>query len=103
MIKGTSKKITLDAKAVLNSRLHDIIHSAPTISDANWRMVGSHLKRNQARGDWLRYFENWLRYRCRIKAASYFIRAIWRLLTKLGIYRCKKNSIYDVIAHYRTY
>lgn len=101
IIKGKKQKITLDAEAVVNSELHDIVHSAPTISDASWRMEDSHLERNRARGDWFRYFENWLRYRCRMKAASYFVRAIWRLLTKFGIYRRKKISIYDVIAHYR--
>jgi hypothetical protein len=101
MINGTNRRITQDDAAVQNIKLHDIVHSGPTVSDADWSIIGNGLHRNYSRGDWLRYCEIFLRYRMGLKSVSYILRMCWRILHWARFLKPKRISTSLVIKSYR--
>ena len=70
----------VEAQAI--RRDHDIWHSSPSVTDADWVLSLGGLKSGNCRGDWLRYLEVHLRYRLRWKWLSYALRALWRVRAK---------------------
>ena len=91
------KKVTEDEFAMQNIAQHDIVHSGPTVADADWLFKDQKLHRNFSRGDWIRYFEIWLRYHCGLKICSYGVRAIWRMLTAIGIQNMHNYCLFQII------
>lgn len=63
-----------------NRLRHDIAHSVPVLTDADWIIVNGRLENGNARGDSLRKFEVFLRYKHHCKALGYLVRVVWRLL-----------------------
>ncbi len=64
-------------------RVHDIWHSPPLISDADFVLTGTQLAPGDCRGDWLRAREISLRYRHNRKWMSYCVRGVWHLRNRL--------------------
>lgn len=98
--KKTGKKITEDQFAMENIVRHDIIHSGPTIADADWLFKDNKLHRNYSRGDWIRYFEIGLRYRYGLKICSYWVRALWRIIRAINLQNDEKYNLLYVIRAY---
>lgn len=98
-VKGKEAEIMAGDDARQNKRLHGIAHSAPTIGDATWQIIGGTLAINRSRGDCLRQVETFLRYRLRLVAPSYVVRAVWRALTAMGVYRPAQVELSDVITN----
>lgn len=86
-VAGAEKEVFLGADARNNRRIHDVEHSSPTIADSTWRIIGGRIVKNRSRGDKLRQFESFLRYRKNLRTVSYGVRAVWRALTALGLSR----------------
>lgn len=95
-VRGAEAEVMSGPDAANNKRLHGVAHSPPNIADATWRLVGGVLVPNNARGDRLRHFENFLRYDRDWILPSYAIRALWRLLTRLGLYRPARIGLSEV-------
>ena len=71
--------------AVANRRLHDIVHGAPSLMDADWQMCSSTLAATDFRGQRLRRWEVLLRYRWDCKLPSYLLRAACRAVWTTGM------------------
>lgn len=100
IIKGNNKNVTQDHYADQNRKLHDILHSAPTIADSDWIVQDNHLKRNFCRQDWIRFLEIWFRFKKNQKVISYCIRFLDRLLQKSKL-KCKNTySIENIVYNY---
>jgi hypothetical protein len=95
-VLGAEAEVMSGMDAKNNKRLHGVAHSPPNIADASWRIVHGTLVRNRSRGDWLRYYENFLRYRKGWTVLSYAVRAVWRVATALGLYRPHVLELSDV-------
>ncbi len=89
------------AEALRNCRLHDVLHSAPCISDADLELADHRLVRSRARGDWLRAAEITVRYRWRMKYASYLLRAIWRFRELAGYAAGSHPKLGELLDGYR--
>jgi hypothetical protein len=72
------------AEALHNYRLHDVMHSTPDISDAEYQLRHGQVIEECCRGDWLRAWELRVRFHWRIKYASYPLRALWRIRQSCG-------------------
>lgn len=96
-VAGAKGEVFSGIDAQNNRRLHDTRHSAPTVADATWRIIGGKLVRNHSRGDLLRRLEVFLRYRTRLKTASYGVRSIWRVLTAVGLYQLPRIELSEVL------
>lgn len=101
-VAGAEKEVFLGADARNNRRIHDVEHSPPTITDATWRIIGGRMVRNRSRGDVLRQFESFLRYRKNLRTVSYGVRAVWRALTALGLYRPAQIQLSEIMRPPRT-
>lgn len=98
-IDGRLKEVTSGIDAINNKRLHGVEHSAPNIADANWLIYNGKIFHNNTRGDYLRHFESFLRYKKNMIYLSYVVRAIWRLLSGLKIYKPNKIELSEVVEH----
>jgi len=98
-VKGNLQEVTSGLDARNNRRIHNIEHSAPNIIDSTWLIKCGHIIPNKARGDLIRYFESFLRYKKRSLYLSYAVRAIWRLLTSLRIYKAPKVGLSNILQH----
>lgn len=94
---GRAKEVTLGSDARNNSRFHKVEHSPPSVIDATWQIYNGQLIRNNTRGDYLRHFESFLRYKKNSIYLSYVIRAIWRLLTGLKVNKVNKIELSEVM------
>jgi hypothetical protein len=96
-VKGKEAEVMAGVDARQNRRLHGVVHSDPNIADATWRIIDGRLVRNRSRGDYLRQVETFLRYRMKLVGPSYGIRALWRVLTGLKIYKPRQVELSDVL------
>lgn len=96
-LKGKEAEVMAADDVRQNRLLHGVAHSSANIADATWRIIGNGLVRNRSRGDYLRQVESFLRYRMKLVAPSYGIRALWRVLTGLKIYNPRRVELSDVI------
>jgi hypothetical protein len=96
-VKGKEAEVMAGVDARQNRLLHGVVHSSPNIVDATWRIIGGRLARNRSRGDYLRQVETFLRFRMKLVGPSYGIRALWRVLTGLKIYKPRQVELSDVL------
>jgi hypothetical protein len=83
-LKGGLHEAHRGDEALHNYHIHDVEHSTPDISDADYQLRDGRLIDNPCRGDWLRAFEIILRYRWGLKYTSYLVRALWRFSRNIG-------------------
>lgn len=93
------KEVMSGVDAKNNQKVHEVEHSSPNIIDATWQIYNGQLIRNNSRGDYLRHFECFLRYKKKLIFPSYVIRAIWRVLTGLRVYKLNQIELSEVIEH----
>lgn len=98
-VTGKEKEVMSGVDAKNNQRMHEVAHSAPNVIDATWQIYNGQLIRNRSRGDYLRHFESFLRYKKNIIFLSYVIRAIWRVLTGVRVYKLNHMELSEVIEH----
>ncbi|HZX48785.1 MAG TPA: hypothetical protein VFF47_06165 [Nitrospirota bacterium] len=98
-LKNKEKEVMSGVDAMNNQRMHEVVHSAPNIIDATWQIYNGQLIRNISRGDYLRHFESFLRYKKNLIFLSYVIRAIWRVLTGVRVYKPHQIELSEVIEH----
>ncbi len=96
-VPGAVTEVFWGKDARENRELHGIRHSPPNVADATWRMIRGKLIPTTSRGDLLRRVENRLRYRWNLRLASYGIRALWRALVGLRLYRTPRLDFADVV------
>lgn len=96
-VSGAEKEVFFGTDARNNRRIHDVEHSAPLISDATWRIIGDRVERSRSRGDVLRRFETFLRYRRNLPRLSYGVRAVWRAVTALGVYSPRQIQLSAIL------
>jgi hypothetical protein len=96
-VKGAVGEVFWGEDAQKNRRLHGLQHSPPNVADATWKMIDGRLRPNNSRGDVLRALESSLRYRWNVKLLSYGVRAIWRLLVALRLYRVPRVDLAEAI------
>ena len=92
-IPGGLQEAHRGQEARQNCARHDVTHSPPDIADADWVLVDGGLRPGNCRGDYLRFVEVWLRYRHKLKRLSYFVRGVWRLLSRTGRKRVEGNGL----------
>ncbi len=98
-VDGKAKEVTSGIDAKNNKRLHNVKHSAPNVADATWMLYHGKILRNNTRGDYLRNFESFLRYKNNMVYLSYLVRAFWKVMTGLRIYKIRKLQLSDIMAH----
>ena len=96
-LKGKETEVMSGVDVKHNRRIHGVAHSAPTIIDATWQIVDGQVVRNKSRGDHLRQLEGFLRYKKQLVTLSYAVRAVWRVLTGLKVYRQRQIEKSEVI------
>ena len=99
-LKDGEKEVAAGPDAKNNVLVHGVAHSPPNVGDAGWRLIDGRLLKSDFRGDLLRRFEIYLRYRRNMLLASYLVRAVWRALNGLGLYGPRRLELSDVIEHY---
>jgi hypothetical protein len=98
-VKGKEKEVMSGVDAKNNQKMHEVEHSAPNVIDATWQIYNGQLIRNNSRGDYLRHFESFLRYKKNLIFLSYVIRAIWRVLTGVRVYKPHQIELAEIIEH----
>lgn len=97
-VDGKLKEVTDGIDARNNKIAHHIKHSSPNIVDATWIIIDGKVIKNYTRGDYLRHFESYIRYKMKLTFLSYVVRAVWRLLTGLRLYKSINIDLSKVIA-----
>lgn len=99
-IKGKQREVVAGVDARRNRKTHAVEHGGPNIIDATWQIYNSQLIHNNSRGDFLRHFEIFLRYQKKMVFLSYVVRAIWRVLAGVGLYKPHQIGLSEVIEHF---
>lgn len=100
-VSGGARSVQQGKHALQNLRLHGIVHSAPTCSDAHWLLNRRHLVQNPARGDWIRAAELHWRFAKGWQKLGLGIRVLWRVLTSARLYRPPVLGLDEVLNSYR--
>jgi hypothetical protein len=96
-VPGGQNEVMQGKAAVRNRRNSGMLHSAPTVGDAQWVLRGGELLPNASRGDWLRALEIHWRFHRRCELLGLAIRALWRILTATKFYKPQVVRLSDVI------
>lgn len=96
-VAGGLQEVRHGTAAIRNRRNSGMMHSAPTIGDAQWVLREGELLPNASRGDWLRALETHWRFDKRQEFMGLAIRALWRFLTGIGAYRPEVIKLSDVL------
>lgn len=88
-----------DAK--MNYALHNTRRSTPSVADADYLLFDGRISAWKCRGDKVRTFELYLRYRLGHKSLSLLARAFWRLAVAFGLIRRKPVMLLDILLHVR--
>lgn len=96
-VPGGLNEVMRGRAAVRNRRNSGMLHSAPTIGDAQWVLRGGELLPNASRGDWLRALETHWRFHKKRELLSLAIRALWRVLVAINLHRPPAVGLSDVL------
>jgi hypothetical protein len=86
-LPGQKQEVYWGAEGIRNRRDHDLWHSMPLSSDADYALREGRVVPYRCGGDRLREWEIALRYKHGCKYASYCLRLLWRILRAAHILR----------------